>query len=40
MEACCLLHRQALTGTLDTEAWAREVVPNAQPTWDFNIAEG
>jgi hypothetical protein len=27
-------------GTLDAEAWAGEAVPDAQPTWDFNTAEG
>jgi hypothetical protein len=39
-EACCWLQGQAPAGTLDAEAWAREAVPDAQPTWDFNTAEG
>jgi hypothetical protein len=39
-EACCWLHEQAPAGTLDAEAWAKEVAPGAQLTWDFNTAEG
>jgi hypothetical protein len=39
-EACPWLQGQALRGTLDAEAWAREAAPDAQPTWDFNTAEG
>jgi hypothetical protein len=34
------LQGQAPAGTLDAEAWAREVAPDARPTWDFNAAEG
>jgi hypothetical protein len=30
---------QALAGTLDAEAWARQMVPDARPTWKFNTVE-
>jgi hypothetical protein len=39
-EARRWLQGQAPAGTLDAEAWAREAVPDARPTWDFNTAEG
>jgi hypothetical protein len=34
------LQGQAPAGTIYAEAWAREEVPDALPTWDFNTAEG
>jgi hypothetical protein len=39
-EARRWLQGQAPEGTLDAEAWAREAVPEARPTQDFNTAEG
>jgi hypothetical protein len=38
-EARRWLQGQAPAGTLDVEAWAREAVPDARATWDFNTAE-
>jgi hypothetical protein len=39
-EAHFLLQGQVPAGTLDAEAWARQVAPNAWSTLDFNTAEG
>jgi hypothetical protein len=40
MEVQCWLPGLAPAGNLDAELWAREVAPDAQPTWDLSTAEG